>query len=138
MSTNQNKYGSNVYPGWVWVLPNAAFDEPNTMSVTRDTVVIGLSVREYLAQPEANEGLLQNREVKALSAGTHSIALFDSDLADIQAFEAMLNAKGMINGERDFTINLPHVYYSMPISKYMEFEVVSPLNVRPIPEEVIL
>ncbi len=131
MSTNQQKYGSACYPGWVWVLPNAAFDEPSTMSVTRDTVVIGFSVREYLAQPEANEGLFQNREVKALSAGTHSIALFDSDLADIQAFEGMLNAKGMMNGNRDFTLNLPHVYYSMPISKYMEFEAVSPLNIAP-------
>jgi len=26
----------------------------------------------------------------------------------------------------------------MPISKYMEFEGISPLNVTPIPEEVIL
>ena len=134
MTTNEQKFGTAVFPGWVWVLPNSVYDEPNTMQIERDGIQIGFSVREYFTQPEANVGLLSNRQIKPLKGGTHSLSVFDSDISDIQLFEGMLNAQGMINGGRDFTIDIPNVYYSMPISKFIEFEAVSPLNVEPIVE----
>ena len=127
-TTSEQKYGSAVYPGIVWILPNAVYDAPNVIYIDRDGVQVGFSVREYFEQPEANVGLFSNRQIKPLAGGTHSIAMFDSDITDIQEFEAMLTAQGMVNGNRDFTLNLPNVFYSMPIGKYVEFEVVSPLN----------
>ena len=136
MSTSQQTYGSNVYPGWVWVLPNGAFDQPDVMSIDRDGVVASFSIREYLAQPEANVGMFKNRSVKAFDAGTHSMAVFDSDISDILGFTTMLDASGLTNGDRDFTLNSPTVYYDMPISKYDEFIQVSPLyNAPTLPEE---
>ena len=147
MSTNQQTYGTNVYPSWVWVLPNDVYDAPNTMSVDRvevdelgneTTVTLGFSIREYFTQPEANIGLLSNRTIIPLPNGTHSVSVFDSDIDDILNFQTMLDSAGMVNGGRDYTLDSQNLYYSMPISQYEVARKESPLNVAPVPEEVVV
>lgn len=124
-TTSEQTYGSNVRGGWAWVLPNSVFDVPAIPSTQTDEdgleSKVVLSIREYFA-------IYPNRTIMPLALGTHSVAVFDSDLDDITAFKTMLDGNGLVDGGKDYTLDLPHVYYSLPLSRYDELREVSPLN----------
>jgi hypothetical protein len=151
MSTNTQKYGANIAVGWAWTLPNDAMDVP-AIETTEDVSTLNaetgleeitsnailLSVRDYFAHQSSKGGVIDNRTVMPLLGGTHSTALFDSDMDDIVGFAGYLAQMGLVDGGRDFTLSAPNIFYSMPISRYDTFLAESPFNVEPVIVEEIV
>ena len=141
MSTSDKEFGTKVYPGWVWTLPNMAFDVPAiVVTVTDENGVeseILVSIRDYLTMPQASVDSFKNREIKPLKKGTHSSVVFDSDLDDIVAFKSMLEQNMLVDGHQDFTLDTDNVFYSNPISKHILLMQESPLNKVVVDETTI-
>ena len=128
MTTSEQLTGSNIYPNWILVLPNNAWDTPSIMTVTdEEGNTTEVSIREYLAHPSSNTGLISNRQILPMPCGTHSYAPFDVDVEDITNNEALITNSGLIDGVRDFTLNDPNLAYQLPYGVFKNGFKASPL-----------
>ena len=145
MSTNKNKFGTNIYPGYAFIAPNNAFDAPIMEIPTFDTDGLPdggtefVSIREYFIR-EVVPSVFSNREVIPLAGGTHSFGMFDMSSAkgEFEKNKLMIKANGLKDSGDDFTLSDLDAAYILSYGELVEFLEVSPLNVAPIVEEPIV
>lgn len=138
MSSNKNKYGANIYPGYAFVAPNAAFESP-IMEIpvldaqgqpTAQTEFV--SIKDYFAL-EMPDSAFSNRKVIPLKGGTHSFGMFDMSAAkgDFDKNKTLMQANGLKDSKDDFLDADPTAAFMLSYSELVEFLDVSPLNVEP-------
>lgn len=116
MSTSENIFGSNIYPGTVVVLPDALWHQSGVKEVVDEdgNVTMG-SLSEYLASAGAAGASIKAREVRPLPCGTHSFGVFETDKDDEAANVVLAESAGLVEIDRPFDAYRANGWAQMPI-----------------------